>query len=499
MFNYYNYFFQFLVKLFLVIINIGITYIKMSDNLISEITRVSDNLQKISVDTNTKLNNEKKIRVCDTYEEQKEEKKIRVDDTYEEKEETIFPPKWSDAEGKLMMSHLINQYEYYKKYPRTQEAALKWKYGTFKGVPLPKIMKYVLNEGPLIKQLPKATESNTIIDSKYIWDDVTYDELEIFLSKNYKKTDKYTVNYSKDFIKWALLGDYVWSIGIRTNKKKILCGVICARSSKVSTLMAYLPVVEIVFLVTKESQRGKGLSGFLVKELYRRARINDFSYGIYSSTAVVPKPFAQSELYHRYLSVEKMYTAGLLVLKDKEKVSTRITSLKIQNGICTPGFRKMNDSEIESVWKLFNKQNIFSVYPVFSFESFKQRFLNYPDIVHNYVVETITKEITDFVSYITYDYVMLPPYNRLCKSLKVALIYYTVFSTNNAISKILFDILYECHTQGIDIVAMYNTMENRLFITELTFESTNHSKFFGFVNWNMPIILGNQVGLASIE
>jgi GNAT superfamily N-acetyltransferase len=467
---------------------------------------------------------------------------------------------WSEDEQRSITGNIIRHYERRIAHPKTQETALKHVYKLLNGLPVPTINK-VINKESFIKEILSEPENEPCLlkssESKqyFKWaEKVEYEELEQLFKNHYYTTDKHIVTYSKEFIEWALSGEDVIIVGIRQIKDNELVGVLCGRSTGVNTETAVFNAIELVFFVIHQRVRKKGLATYLVREMYRQARVLGYSCGIYTSNSILPKPYAQSQLLVRYLNVEKLYEIEYFKMEEKQSISEKIKTLKLRDKIETIGLRKMTINDVDEVQKLFSKQCLFSIYPEFTKEEFKRRFLDHPKVIRSYIVEKITenkklsptnpttnvslseellsteplltsslpnsftdslltsssansltenllpnKEITDFISFFTYEYTLLPPYNKYYEKLKVAMIYYSVFSTNQPITRLVEDILIKCKRMNIDIVTIYNSMENNVMLFETGFESTGELRFYNLVNWQIPNLKSTQVGFATIE
>jgi ribosomal protein S18 acetylase RimI-like enzyme len=413
---------------------------------------------------------------------------------------------WSEDDVKCIIANSIMYYDSQRIYPKSQEQALKHKYTSFINLPIPSIHDVIGREEVIDDKLsePNLNPNQLITKTKdgnviqyYEWDNtISYDDLENFFKDNYYETDKYRISYSKEFIQWALHGKDTFIVGMRRIKDKEIVGVICGRNTVVSTTSVSFDAIEVIFLVILKKVRRKGIAKYLINELYRQIRLKGYGYGIWSSNTIIPKPFAQTNLMVRHINVEKLYTMEFFKMEKDQSISEKITILKILDDISNEGFRKMNINDVEQVWKLYTSQHTFTIYPEFTLDEFKERFMN--NIVHCYVIEN-NNNITDFVSFITYDYKLLYPYNKLHDKLKIALLYYTVFSTKQPISKIMHDVLRECKSLNCDMLLLYDTMENRNFIYEMKFEQTTEIKFMGLVNWKIPNMKANEVGWSMLE
>jgi len=418
---------------------------------------------------------------------------------------------WTDYEQKNIIANILRYHETKKLHPKTQEIALKYKYKMLNGFPVPEINKLIKKESIINEKLSepslepdklKTQNGKTILE----WaEEITYEELEKLFNDHYITTDKHVVRYSKEFIKWALEGTDIVMVGIRSIKNNQLVGVICGRSTGVTTTTVLFNAMEIVFFVVHQQFRQKGLPIYLAREFYRKSKLLGYSCGIFSANSIVPKPYAQCQMYIRYINTKKLYEIEYFKLEEKQSIQEKMKALKITDSIKTPGFRKMTMDDLDLVHKLFCKQTTFSIYPEFTKEQFKKRFLDYPDIIKCYVVENEIKmidedlRISDFISFVVYEYVLLPPYNKYCEKIKIAMIYYTCFSTKYPITRIFQDIFYECKQMDIDAVVMYNIMEYELAIFETGWEPTGEMRWFNLVNWQIPNIKSNQIGFATIE
>jgi len=416
-----------------------------------------------------------------------------------ENQPTIY--KWNKQDQKIISGNRAFYYNEAHRYPYDKKTALKHEYTTFSKLPFPAIDRIIGKEEYIENDLSVPSENpeslNLKDDAKYEFAyDLNYEDLVNFFDKNYRRTDRYFINYNKEFIEWSLCGNDIFIIGLKRNN--LLIGVICARNSTITTITSTMNAIETIYLVVHRDYRRKKISKYLIHELYRQARLKEYTIGFHYTNSIIPKPFGECILMIRHINVKKLYEMEFFRLDEKQNINEKIKSNKINVSIETKGFRKMENNDIKQVYDLFCKQDIFSVYPQFTLDEFTIRFTKYPNVIKCYVVEQ-DGVITDFVSYIVYQYKLLPPYNKLHETLNVGMLYYSYFSENNASTTIIKDVLYECKSQNIDILNMYNTMENSNFTFECNFEITFEKKFLGMCNWLMPNIRTSSIGIALIE
>jgi glycylpeptide N-tetradecanoyltransferase len=438
------------------------------------------------------------------------EEKMNDDCTNKPKIEEI---EWSELEQKMIIANEIHYFESLKKTFKSQEIAIKHAFNSFKHLPLSKITGIIGKEGALINSLPR--ESNTelelkTVDSKgdivqyyewcnYVDSKASWDEISEFMYYNYTKNGKYVIQYSSEFIEWALTGSHKIMIGLKKIKTNQLIGFIAGRSTTISYINSIIDGFETVFLCIDEKFRKKNVIKYLLREYYRQVRNSGFVYGIQSTNSIIPKPFAQLGMSERHINVEKLYRMNIFTLDKKQSINEKLKVLELDGVVKTIGLRLLEKRDVEGVLSLLNNQRLFNLNPEFSSDEFENRFLNYPNIVSSYVVQNSDGKITDFISYVKYQYRMLQPYNKYGSHLNIALLYCSCFSPEQPMTRILKDILNICKKDGIDMMLSYNNMEHSSLMYENKFDVSDMIKFVTMANWNMPDLKSQQVGWPLIE
>ena len=204
-----------------------------------------------------------------------------------------------------------------------------------------------------------------------------------------------------------------WHFGIRASNGKLVAvtlgNSVCINIGEVSITCIY-PIITYC-----PKYRNKRLWYMLVKELMRRANLNNINHLLFSFySANILKPINTTHIWSYSFNDP--------------------TSSQLPSSPRTPGWRRMTSEDVPSALALINKwSSQFEIKRVFNFEEFTHTFLysTVANSVLTYVMENDTNNITDLVSY------------RLLhkSSLHVFANVTTVVSTKSPIKQLITDML----------------------------------------------------------
>ncbi len=382
------------------------------------------------------------------------------------------------------------------------------------------------------------------------WDhNISLEELSKFMNENYFEEVIHKVTYNLDFLKWVfnnatknyfiaircrnLLYQKIMSIYSRdtikyakpSNSKKTIgdiitgyidqktydrmpkgkiIGVITGKVQKLRIFEKEQDVLRGMFLTIDEKLRNKGFSPLLITELKRTVLLDSkgkVDVGLFNTDRFVPTPFVGCNLYHRYINnIERLLDEKIIVVKKGESRTERINLSALPSKTATVGLEPLSNNNIDEAYKFYSCKNLQNVYPIFNTSEFKSTFMGDPKVIKTYIIrESSSDDIIDFISYIMYDYTLLNPIDKSKNKVKIALLYYSFFSTINPMSLTVKDMMILAKKDGCEIFNMFNIMDFFLMTDELKAEDSERRFFYNFYNYKCVKIKEIQMGYIGFE
>ncbi|CAH6421324.1 Myristoyl-CoA:protein N-myristoyltransferase [uncultured virus] len=400
-------------------------------------------------------------------------------------------------------TNILQQFLQINQFPKTYEEAKNNEFKFWNTQPVPKINEIISgSEGPIDfdKTSEKASSENFALPDDFEWinidmkNDVDSQKVSDFLNYNYleDKNGNFRLHYSKDFLKWFIIGPNYQNdlcIGVQVKKSKILVGFIAGILTNLQLNQNEIKLAEIDFLCVHPKLRGKRLSVVLIKEISRRIQLKDYSHAIYTSERYLPKPFSESQFYHRALNITPLVETGFLTLNDinirKVKKSLQLPIIPLNKN-----FVEIQPKYMEGAFNcLINYLQKFNCYPKFSMAEFEHTFLN-KNFVTCYVLIDNNDKVLDMISYY-----ILPTKvanNKKYEFIKAAYLFY-YSSINETTYRLIKDIMIIAKNKGMDVFNALDIMENSPILKELNFELGTGKLHYYFYNWKCHTLKNHQL------
>lgn len=253
------------------------------------------------------------------------------------------------------------------------------------------------------------------------------------LHQNYVEDQEamFRFDYSTAFLKWALKSPgwrADWHIGIRaTHSRKLVAfisGVPCGLRVRASTVQC----AEINFLCVHKKLRTKRLAPVLIREVTRRCNRAGIWQAIYTGGILLPTPVGTCRYYHRSLDWAKLNDVGFSPLPLGSTRQRQILRNRLPDATNTRGLREMRARDVDAVLALLRRYlATMALAQEFTREEVQHWLLDQEpskadQVVHSYVVEAPTGQITDFFSFYCIESTVIG--NDKHKSIKVAYLFY---------------------------------------------------------------------------
>jgi len=340
------------------------------------------------------------------------------------------------------------------------------------------------------------------------WSDINVgndDELEqvyCLLRDHYVEDDDnmFRFNYSKNFLKWALQPPgykHEWHLGVRVAESKKLVGFITAIPVLINVYNRQIHMVEINFLCVFNRLRSKRLAPVLIKEITRRANVNNIFQAVYTAGVTIPTPIASCRYYHRSLNPKKLIEIKFSHLKPRMTMTRTIKLYKLPDTTQVPGIRPLEEKDVSAAQSLLmNYLCKFDLYMNFTEEEFRHWFLPIEDVIYSYVVEDPeTNQITDLVSFYSLPSTVIN--NEKYPTLKAAYSFYNV-STKTNLKLLMKDSLILARNNGFDVFNCLDIHDNKEFLQDLKFGVGDGFLQYYLYNWLAKTMEPPQVGMVLL-
>lgn len=258
-------------------------------------------------------------------------------------------------------------------------------------------------------------------------------EIYTLLSEHYVEDDDnmFRFDYSIPFLRWALTPPrYLpfWHLGVRVKSSQKLVGFISAIPANINVHDEVVPMVEINFLCVHKKLRSKRLAPVLIKEITRRANVNNIWQAVYTAGVVLPRPVAECRYYHRSLNPKKLIEVGFSALGPRMTMARTIKLYKLPDKPQLSGMRVMEKKDLTRVHELITSYlTRFPLHPKFDKEEVEHWMLPREEVIFSFVREDPKGEITDVCSFYSLPSSILG--NDKYTHLKAAYSYWNVANT----------------------------------------------------------------------
>ncbi|XP_047962130.1 glycylpeptide N-tetradecanoyltransferase 1-like [Salvia hispanica] len=369
-----------------------------------------------------------------------------------------------------------------------------------------------LPEGPIQQPTPLSEVKQEPYNLPSAYELVTCDldsekvcsEVYALLTNHYVEDDSrmFRLKYSKEFLRWALCPPGYfrsWHVGLRAKTSKELVAFISGIPAKIRIHDAVVQLAEINFLCVHKKLRSRRLAPVMIKEVSRRARMENIWQAAYTSSVVLPTPITTCQYWHRPLNLNKLIDVGFFRLGARMAFSRAIKLYKLPEQTTTPGFRKMEPHDVPAVTRLLrNYLKQFVLAPDFDEDGVEHWLLPKEDIMDAYVVESPeSREITDFCSFYTFTWSILGSQDH--SVLKVAYSYYNV-STKTPLVQLMSDALVVAKKKDLDVFKALDIMLNETFFSELRFSRADGKLNYYLFNYRLKHVLrSSEIGLMRFN
>lgn len=159
-----------------------------------------------------------------------------------------------------------------------------------------------------------------------------------------------------------------------------------------------------------------------------------------------------------------------------------------------PGFRKLEEKDIDQVYPLLNNHlKKYELAPVYDRDEFAHWFLPREDVVDSFVVEQDNK-IVGFTSFFTLPSSVM--FNPNYKSIKAAYSFYNVPSENVNLKALVTDALIVAKQKNYDVFNALDLMDNKEFLQDLKFGVGDGNLHYYLYNFKCPTIATEKIGLV---
>lgn len=326
-------------------------------------------------------------------------------------------------------------------------------------------------------------------------------EIYTLLSEHYVEDDDnmFRFDYSIPFLQWALKPPrYLafWHLGVRVKTNKKLVGFISAIPASIQVYDDRVSMVEINFLCVHKKLRSKRLAPVLIKEITRRANIQNIWQAVYTAGVVLPRPVSECRYYHRSLNPKKLIDVGFSALGPRMTMARTIKLYKLPEQPQLSGMRQMTEKDLQQVTDLISGYlKKFPLHPEFDKDEVGHWMLPRDGVIYSYVRENAKGDVTDVCSFYCLPSSILG--NSKYKLLKAAYSYWNV-ATTVPLHELMYDALIFAKQRDFDVFNALNVMENDSFLKELKFGIGDGFLQYYLYNWKCPKIEPGGIGLVLL-
>ena len=172
-------------------------------------------------------------------------------------------------------------------------------------------------EGMILQNSESIRSTPLSLPAEFEWELIDVSK-EDHLHRVYELLSRYYVEgrakllYTSDFLKWVFGQKGSMCIGVKVCKTDRIVGYIFASFGELSIKGKLLKVAEIDFLCVHPKLRNKRLAPLLIQEITRRVRLQNIHCAVYTAGVELPTPYVHHTYYHRFMNVDKLFSAGFI-------------------------------------------------------------------------------------------------------------------------------------------------------------------------------------------
>jgi glycylpeptide N-tetradecanoyltransferase len=253
-------------------------------------------------------------------------------------------------------------------------------------------------------------------------------------------------------------------------------------------------MVKVSLMCIDTKYRSYRLAPVLIKEITRRAHLQNIWQAIYATSVIIPKPFCKAVYYHRGLNIQKLFNMGCTYISPNLDVKKAKTLYKLPKKPSLNNIRPMEKKDISLVHIVLNKYlERFKVRKYYSEEEVAYWFLPREKVIYTYVIEE-NDVITDMISFFAITNYMP---NDLNLKLYVAYSFINIAVTVT-FKELIRNALILAKNEGFDLYSALNVMDNESIFQDLMFGIGSNSLKYYFYNYQLPSITPNELGIVLI-
>ena len=205
-------------------------------------------------------------------------------------------------------------------------------------------------------------------------------------------------DYSQDFLYWHLSAPgYLKKWHCAVFYEKEMAGFISAIPVHIHVNEKELKLVEINFLCVNSKYRTKRLAPVLIKEITRRVNLTNIWQAVYTAGALLPRPIAKTNYYHRNLNLQKLIEIKFTYLNPKLNLARAKRVYNLSKETTINNLRPFNKkTDVDGVYNILeNYLKQFKIRPYYSKEEVAHWFSPRDKVVYSFVVEDNDGKMTD--------------------------------------------------------------------------------------------------------
>ena len=362
-------------------------------------------------------------------------------------------------------------------------------------------------QGPLeVKQVSDVPKTPQNLPAGFKWatlDVTNTDELtELYelLYANYVEDDdeQFRFKYSIPFLRWALTPpgwNKEFAVAVRATDTNKLLAFISGTPAKLSVRGEVLSTVEINFLCVHKQLRSKRMAPVLIREVTRRVNLTGVWQALFTAGTLIPTPVSEALYFHRVLNWSKLYDVGFAGLPPGSTPAQEVARCALPSKQSLKGFRPLNpETDLDQVHALLSKYlSKFELHQQFSKEELVHWLTPRDKVLHSFVVESESGEITDFIS----EFGLESSVFGTTKHDSISIAYTFYYATTAAkpflrtrLEDLFQALLIECKQLGYDVLNALTVMDNTLVLDATRFRPGDGVLHYNLFNWKTAPISG---------
>lgn len=338
------------------------------------------------------------------------------------------------------------------------------------------------------------------------------------LYEHYVEDSSFTFrfNYTPEFFEWSLKPPgwkKQWHVGVRVKESGRLVAFISGVPLEAVVRGKHVKAVEINFLNIHKQLRSKRLAPVLIKEITRRVNLENIWQAFYTAGIVIPTPVSACRYAHRPLNWLKAKEVKFAHLPEGKTEAEMIKYYELPSTKPSiKGLRRAVPKDVDAIHKLYSAfHKRYELHQEYTKEEVAHWLLDTNSkiedekkkVVHCYVVENDSGEITDFFTFYILPFTVLD--NPDHQQLNIAYLFYYASSVGVGHSRkdqknqqllaarleeLINDALILAKNLDMDIFNALTSQDNTLFLEPLKFAIGDGFLNYYFYNWRTAEIDG---------